>query len=111
MNALRFVIITDALRAFGFRLAGVEAISVEGAQGAQEQLAKLMRRGDVGIVGMNENYMSELDPAIRRRLDQTNVPLLIAIPPGNIETARELQARRVAESIRRIIGWRINLGG
>ena len=110
MATLRLVIITDTLRAYGFRLAGVETIAVEAAQSAEEQLSKLMCRGDVGIVGMNENYMADLDPAIRRKLDQANAPLLIAIPPGTLETARELQAKRVAESIRRIIGWRINFG-
>ena len=100
-------VITDPILASGFRLAGVEVHSVSSAAEARGVLRMLMSEGEAGVIAINANYLSALDPLVRRRIDESYKPVVVALPTGVAVPPQERRRERITELIRRAIGFRI----
>jgi len=53
----KFMVVTDADTAAGFRLAGVEVIEVNTPDQAKKVIPELLFRDDTGIIVINEDFM------------------------------------------------------
>lgn len=102
----KFVIVTDSDRASGFRLAGAEVFEAKDAADAGTIIPPLLHREEIGIVGMNEEYMLSLDPKLMDRIEKLHRPLVIPLPSRAKEVDRRTYIERL---LRKAIGYNVVL--
>ena len=106
----RLVVITTPDIALGFQLAGVETFAVEGATQAEAVLRTLLEGGEASLIAVRQELLQAIDPRLRRQLDTSSSPVVMAIPGGTPTHPREEHRHRIAELIRRAIGFHITFG-
>ena len=102
----KFVIVTDRDRASGFRLAGVEVLEADSPEEAKNMISPLLYKDDIGIVGVNEEFMVTLDDKLMARIEKLARPLIIPIPSKSKELDRRSYIERL---LRKAIGYNIVL--
>jgi vacuolar-type H+-ATPase subunit F/Vma7 len=95
----------------GFRLAGVEAHGPPDVETAQELIETWLDAGETGLLVIDDGLLAKMGQAFRRRLEATpSLPHLTI--PGGEPLGRETTRRyRIAELIRRAIGFHIVFKG
>lgn len=104
-----FVIVTTPALAAGYELAGATTVAVDSAEAANRAVAELVGRDDTAVVGLHEPYFAALDPALRRRLDERPLPVVVALPSGALRGAAARRAQ-LSAMLQRAIGHRIRFG-
>jgi vacuolar-type H+-ATPase subunit F/Vma7 len=73
-------VIGDNTMVTGFKLAGVEGVEVTLAEQASQALAKALRRTDVAVIVVSEEFSKDL----RKQIDETRknplAPLIVEVP-------------------------------
>jgi len=95
----------------GFHLAGVEAFPAEDAEEAQRLIAEWLDAGQAGLIAIDDELLAAFEPALRRRLEAADPLPYLAIPSGEPRGQAGARRRRVAELIRRAVGFRITFRG
>lgn len=101
-NKEKIAVIADAATTTGFRLAGVENThSLEGAA-AEEKLSELLSDQSNGIIIVSERLVESVDWKLRKRIEATAKPVVVAIPDskGQIE-----QSESLGKLIKRALGF------
>jgi vacuolar-type H+-ATPase subunit F/Vma7 len=104
----KIAVITQAALAAGFALAGVDSYSAVTAAEAKKFLLRLMEDIEVGIVAIDAGYLNALDQSTRKRVSESHMPVVVALPSGLPAAAGERPSEQIAEMIRRAIGFRIS---
>jgi len=91
----------------GFRLAGAEVHPAPSPELAVEVVRALLRRPDVGLIALDADYYSGLDDRLRRQVDRSASPIVVALPVGRAAGSGESRSAHVAELIQRAIGLRM----
>lgn|SRR5574337_107891 len=107
----RLLVITRPSLTPGFQLAGVEAFAVEEAAEAQQLIAGWIEAQERGLLVIDEGLMSEFDLAFQRRLDAAEALPHISLPTGELAGLGPSRRRRIAEMIRKAVGFHITFGG
>jgi V/A-type H+-transporting ATPase subunit F len=102
----KFVVVTDTETASGFRLAGADVIEIPSLDEAAGIIMPLLHRDDMGIVAINEEFMSALDEKLVARIEKTYRPIIIPIPVGIKRLDRTGYMERL---LQRAIGYNIVL--
>jgi V/A-type H+-transporting ATPase subunit F len=102
----KFMVVTDADRAAGFRLAGADVLEAADATEARTVVPPLMYRDDIGIVAINEEYMLSLDEKLMDRIERLHRPLIIPLPSKSKEVDRRAYIERL---LKKAIGYNIVL--
>jgi vacuolar-type H+-ATPase subunit F/Vma7 len=63
---------------------------------------------EVGIVAIDAAHLSALDQGTRKRVSESLMPVVVALPSGLPTAAGERPSEQIAEMIRRAIGFRIS---
>jgi V/A-type H+/Na+-transporting ATPase subunit F len=108
----KVVIFTDVESADGFRLAGVE--TVEGNEDVAENkqtLLKLVNDDDIGIIGISEDILNDIDDNTRAKIDRMERPIMVTLPTTKQLEVSEARHAYLAKMIRRAIGFDIKIGG
>ena len=105
----KVTVITNSELATGFRLAGVEVLRAETAEEARNLLLPLLRQEDISIVAIDDDYLADLKEEERRRLWETQRPLVIGIPTGALAPERS-RTDYILELIRWAVGFEVALG-
>ncbi|MBI3361468.1 MAG: hypothetical protein HY023_10200 [Chloroflexi bacterium] len=95
----------------GFHLAGVEAFAAEDAEEAEQIIGDWLSAGEVGLIAVDDGLLAEFDPVFRRRLESADQLPCLAIPGGGPLGPEGSRKRRIAELIRRAIGFHITFKG
>ncbi len=106
----KLLVITNSDLANGFRLAGVETVIAEDADQAEEMLLGYLDDDEVGIIAINDTYVSELKERVRHRIEQIYKPVVITIPTKTATRPEEQRSYQLSEMIRRSVGIRITFG-
>lgn len=106
----RLVVITTPDLALGFQLAGVETCAVESAAHAEAVLRTLLAGGEASLIVVRQELWQGLEPRLRRQLDASSSPVVMAIPGGTPTRPGEAHRQRLTELIRRAIGFHITFG-
>lgn len=99
-------VVCPARVAPGFALAGFDADAYESTSDAQGHIMRALGAPECGILVMDEALMSALDARTVRRVEESDLPLVIAIPMGVTAGAEREYLERV---IRRVIGYQVRL--
>ncbi|BAI62361.1 A-type ATP synthase subunit F [Methanocella paludicola SANAE] len=100
----RFVVVTDRDSAIGFRLAGVDAFEASGPQEAREVISSLVKKGDTGIMAVNEELLSSLDEKFRDGIEKMRSPIVISIPSRTVGLDKRSYIERL---LRKAIGYNV----
>jgi V/A-type H+-transporting ATPase subunit F len=63
----------------GFKLAGVRKTYSVGREGLEQQVARVLDDPEVGILVLSSDDLEALSPGMRRRLETTPRPVMIAV--------------------------------
>ena len=100
-------IVTHPELVTGFHLAGVDAFSAEDGVRAQTLIGNWLETGQEGLVAINETLLADMEPAFLKRLQASRNLLYLVIPDGPPLRPGISQRQRIAEMIRRAIGFHI----
>lgn len=106
----RLIVITTPDIALGFQLAGVETFAVESGAQAETVLRTLLEGGEASLIAVHQELWQAIDPRLRRQLDTSSSPVVMAIPGGTPTRPGEEHRQRIAALIRRAIGFHITFG-
>jgi vacuolar-type H+-ATPase subunit F/Vma7 len=107
----RLLIVTHPTLVTGFHLAGVDAFAVEDVVSAQELISSWLNDGEDGLLAIDEGLLAHMETAFVKRLGAaTHLPYL-AIPAGRPVGPETPRRHRIAEMIRRAIGFHITFKG
>ena len=104
----KIAVITQPAPAAGFALAGVDSYSAASVAEAKKLLLTLMEDSDVGVVAIDAGYWNALDQNTRKRVSDSYMPVIVALPSGVPSEKGERPSEQIAEMIRRAIGFRIS---
>jgi vacuolar-type H+-ATPase subunit F/Vma7 len=76
----KIVVIGDSPTCTGFRLAGLEMVMPLSGRDAEAKIEELLERQDVSIIIVNEKIMNFVDWRLKRKIEKTAKPVVIAIP-------------------------------
>jgi vacuolar-type H+-ATPase subunit F/Vma7 len=107
----RLVILTRPALIPGFQLAGVDVYGAEDVEGVQELIERWLEAGEVGLMAIDDGLLESLDPALILRLDSSGQLPYLTIPGGQPLGAESSRRYRIAEMIRRAIGFHITFKG
>lgn len=108
----KVIVVTHPELATGFRLAGVDVEIVSDPKEASEIIRRIIwTKSDFGIIAIDEDLASNLDPALAKELDDRGLPFLIPFPAAELYTW--LRERKdmdyTSKMIRDAIGYHIKL--
>jgi V/A-type H+/Na+-transporting ATPase subunit F len=63
----------------GFKLAGVRKTYSVGREGLEQQVARVLEDPEVGILVLSSEDLEAMSPGMRRRLETTPRPVMIAV--------------------------------
>lgn len=88
----RIAVIGDGATTAGFRLAGVRSTFVLSGAEAEAKLSELLSSPDYGIVMVPERLIENCDWRLKKRIEATAKPVVVAIPGigGPIEQSESL---------------------
>jgi vacuolar-type H+-ATPase subunit F/Vma7 len=93
--------------AAGFQLAGVATVVAETTGEIAPMLTDLAEREARQVVAVYEPFLRQLDRGLRRRLDETTTPLVIALPSGQPSAGGDDRRARLLELLRRAVGYEL----
>ncbi len=100
----KFVVVTDRDSAIGFRLAGVDVFEATGPQEARSIVSALEKKGESGIIAINEDMLNALDEKFREKLEKLHSPIVIPIPSRAVGIDKRSYIERL---LRKAIGYNI----
>jgi len=107
----RLLVVTRPGLVNGFRLAGVEAFAAEDVETAQELIESWVEAGESGLVAIDDGYLERINPSVIRRLEASEQLDYLAIPGGEPLGPESSRRQRLAQQIRRAIGFHITFKG
>jgi vacuolar-type H+-ATPase subunit F/Vma7 len=107
----RLLVITRPALVKGFLLSGVEAYGAEDVESAQTLIDVWMQSDEVNLLAIDDGLYERMDPGFLNRLEAAeNLPFL-TIPGGQPLGAEASRKFRIAQMIRRAIGFHITFKG
>ena len=107
----RLLVITRPPLLPGFELARVDAFAVEDVDTAEELIEELLASEETGLLAIDEDIFAHIDPALTRRLDAADHLPYLPIPGGQPLGPEFTRKYRLAEMIRRAIGFHVVFKG
>jgi len=107
----RLLVVTRPILVSGFRLAGVDAYGAEDVETAQELIDGWLEAGEVGLLAIDDGLLEHMDLAFIKRLEVSEKLPYLSIPGGGPLGPEVSRKHRIAEMIRRAIGFHITFQG
>jgi vacuolar-type H+-ATPase subunit F/Vma7 len=107
----RLLILTRRSLAPGFQLAGVDAFGADDIETAEELVDDWLKSGEVGLLAIDDGLLKRMDPGLVQRLESSDHLPYLAIPGGDPLGPEASRRYRIAEMIRRAIGFHITFKG
>lgn len=107
----RLLVVTRPTLVPGFRLAGVDAYGAEDVETAQELIHGWLKADEVALLAIDDGLLEHMDPSFVKHLEASEKLPFLAIPGGGSLGPEVSRKHRIAEMIRRAIGFRITFKG
>lgn len=83
----RIAVITDPDTGIGFKLTGIDVYTAPSYQEAAGYIERFLKTREYEIVAYSEDYSGEMPESLRRKLEESILPVFIAMP--SIQSWRE----------------------
>ena len=103
----RLVIVTTSDLAPGYRLAGVATLAAPDATEAADRLRDLLASGEDGIIAVHEPFLQGLDQRLRRHLEESASPWVVALPTGDARAGASERRARLMRLLWQAVGYQI----
>lgn len=107
----RLLVVTRPTLVPGFRLASVNAYGAEDVETAQELIDGWLKAGEVGLLAIDDGLLEHMDPSFVKHLEASEKLPYLAIPGGGPLGTEVSRRHRIADMIRRAIGFHITFKG
>jgi len=107
----RLLVLTRPTLVAGFQLAGVDAYGADDIETAEELIAGWLESGEVDLLAIDDGLLERMDPGLVQRLETSDQLPFLAIPGGEPLGPEASRRYRIAEMIRRAIGFHITFKG
>lgn len=107
----RLIVLTRPDLVSGFQLAGVDAYGAEDVETAQEMIEAWWKAGETGLLAIDDGLLEKMDSIFVKRMDAFETIFYVAIPAGESLGPEASRRYRMAEMIRRAIGFHITFKG
>ena len=107
----RLLIVTRPTLVPGFHLAGVDAYGAEDVETAQELIDGWLKADEVGLLAIDDGLLEHMDPSFVKHLEASEKLPYLTIPGGGSLGLDFSRRHRIAEMIRRAIGFHITFKG
>jgi vacuolar-type H+-ATPase subunit F/Vma7 len=107
----RLLVLTRPDQVTGFCLAGVDAYAAEDVEAAQELVGSWLAAGEEGLLAIDDGLWERMDPVFIKRLVAAEKMPFLVIPGGEPLGPEASRKYRIAEMIRRAIGFHITFKG
>lgn len=107
----RLIVLTRPDLVPGFRLAGVDAYGAQDVETAQEMIESWRKGGEEGLLAIDDGLLVRMNQNFVKRMDAFERILYVAIPAGEPLGPEASRRYRIAEMIRRAIGFQITFKG
>lgn len=97
----KIAVIADSATATGFRMAGVDHTFALSGKEAEDKLAQLLSDSSYGIIIVTERMLEGCDWRLKKRVEQTAKPIVVAIPDMNGPIEQE---ESLSKLIKRALG-------
>ncbi len=98
----KIVVIGDAPLVMGFRLAGLEEGINTTEQNFQEELEKVLKNKEYGIIITNEKMLNNIDWRLKKKLDSIAYPVVVPLPD---RTGESKEGAEIRSLIKRALGF------
>ena len=95
----------------GFTLAGIEVREAANITDAHKVLAVEMDDEHNGIILIDEAFTKDFPPKLRKRVDESTVPLVMGIPVITKWEYIQKSEEIISDIIQRAVGYRIKFSG
>jgi vacuolar-type H+-ATPase subunit F/Vma7 len=107
----RLFVLTRPELVSGFHLAGVDAYAPADVESAQDMITSWLESRETGLLAIDDGWLSLMEPLIVKNLEESPNLLYITIPGGPALGREASRQYRIAEMIRRAIGFHITFKG
>lgn len=107
----RLYVVTRPELVLGFQLAGVDAYAAEDVETAQEMIESWLETGEAGLLAIDDGLLEHMEASFLKRLDASEKMPYLDIPGGRQLGPEASRQYRIAEMIRRAIGFHITFKG
>lgn len=107
----RLLVLTRPSLVAGFQLAGVDAYGADDIETAEELIADWLESGEVDLLAIDDGLLERMDRGLVQRLETSDQLPFLAIPGGGPLGPEASRRYRIAEMIRRAIGFHITFKG
>lgn len=107
----RLLVVTRPSLVPGFQLAGVEAYGAQDVETAQELISLWLDTGEAGLLAIDDGLLENMDSVFLKRLSSSNTLLHLSIPGGQPLGRMASRKYRIAQTIRRAVGFQITFKG
>ena len=90
----------------GYALAGVETSGYPTLAEGEKLISSALEEPDLGVLLIDEAALSSLDQRLTKRLEDSEMPLVLSLP---MEIAAEAGKEYLERVIRRVIGYQVRL--
>jgi vacuolar-type H+-ATPase subunit F/Vma7 len=105
----RLLVLTTQELAVGYRLAGAATVEVGSPDETEQRLVELLEQ-ERGVIAVHGPYYYALSRSLRRRLDTTGRPLVVALPAGTVTEEADERRERLLQMLRQAVGYEITFG-
>ncbi len=102
-------VVTDHDTGLGFRLAGVDVFSASSYLESEMFIERLLKDREYGLVAYSEEYTESLPESLRIKMEESTLPVFIAIPSVKSWKAVEREEEYVARILHRALGFYIKI--
>ena len=95
----KIAVITDPDTGIGFKLTGIDVYNAPSYQEAAGYIERFLKNKEYEIVAYSEDYSGEMPESLRRKLEESILPVFMALP--SIQSWRE--GERGEEYITRVL--------
>lgn len=107
----RMVVITRSDQASGYRMAGVDAIGVENAEGAQVQVTALLNKKEALLLAIDDGLFAQLPRLLVNRIYAAPQVQLVTLPEAPGGNAGGSGRQGIYDMIRHATGVQIHFKG
>lgn len=105
----RIAIITDPDTALGCKLTGVDVYSVSASQEGAGYLDRFLKSREYEIIAYSEEYTGDLAESLRRKIEESVVPIFIAIPSIRSWREGERGEEYLAKVLQKALGFYVKI--
>jgi vacuolar-type H+-ATPase subunit F/Vma7 len=106
----RLIVVTAEDQVSGYRMAGVTSEAAASPEEALQIVSDIADAREGALVAVDESLLAGVDPAARRKLEESMDPIVVSIPSGTRAGISDRRAR-LSEVLRRAVGFRIRFPG